>query len=126
MNKTIGERIKLYRNAKKLSQKELGIKCGFSYSTADVRIGQYENNSKIPRNDILLKIAKSLSIEPIYLQLGYLSNYSSEEIIKFINKEAELIKIMANDEIKKLEKEKAEIDVKLNELYKQTNLKTLN
>ena len=46
---TIGGKIKRYRELRGWSQKELGIKCGFSASTADVRIAQYEKNKKIPR-----------------------------------------------------------------------------
>ena len=42
---SIGGRIKKIREFRNLTQRELGVKCGFSESTADVRIGQYERKS---------------------------------------------------------------------------------
>ena len=60
---TIGGKIKRYRELRGWSQKELGIKCGFSASTADVRIAQYEKNKKIPREKALKDIAAALGID---------------------------------------------------------------
>ena len=42
---SIGGKIKKYRELRGWTQKELGIRCGFTESTADVRIAQYEINS---------------------------------------------------------------------------------
>lgn len=60
---SIGGKIKKYREMRGWSQKELGIKCGFSPSSADVRIAQYEKNKKIPREKALKKIASALGID---------------------------------------------------------------
>lgn len=60
---SIGGKIKKYRELRGWSQKELGIKCGFSTSTADVRIGQYENNKKIPREKVLNNLATALEVD---------------------------------------------------------------
>lgn len=60
---TIGGKIKKYRELRGWSQKELGIKCGFSPSTADVRIAQYEKNKKIPREKALKDIAAALGVD---------------------------------------------------------------
>ena len=60
---SIGGRIKKYRELRGWSQKELGIRCGFSASTADVRIAQYEKNKKIPREKILKDIALALGLD---------------------------------------------------------------
>ena len=60
---SIGGKIKKFRELKGWSQKELGIKCGFSTSTADVRIGQYENNKKVPREKVLNNIADALEVD---------------------------------------------------------------
>ena len=38
---SIGAKIKKIREYRGLTQKILGIRCGFSDATADVRIGQY-------------------------------------------------------------------------------------
>ena len=59
---SIGGKIKKYRELRGWSQKQLGIRCGFSPSTADVRIAQYEKNRKIPREKALKDIANALGI----------------------------------------------------------------
>lgn len=58
----IGNRIRKIREFRGLTQKELGIRCGFNEDNADVRIRQYENNSKVPRVDNLRKISEILEI----------------------------------------------------------------
>ena len=60
---SIGGKIKKYRELRNRSQKDLGIRCGFSASTADVRIAQYEKNKKIPREKALKEIAAALEID---------------------------------------------------------------
>ena len=44
---SLGQKIKKIRMLRKYTQKELGVMCGFSFSSADVRIAQYEKNKKI-------------------------------------------------------------------------------
>ena len=44
------------------TQKELGVMCGFSLSSADVRIAQYEKNKKIPREKILKAMCNALGV----------------------------------------------------------------
>lgn len=46
----------------KNTQKELGVMCGFSLSSADVRIAQYEKNKKIPREKILKAMCNALGV----------------------------------------------------------------
>ena len=46
---SLGQKIKKIRMLRKYTQKELGVMCGFSFSSADVRIAQYEKNKKIPK-----------------------------------------------------------------------------
>ena len=60
---SIGGKIKRFRELRGWSQKELGIRCGFSESTADVRIAQYEKNKKIPREKALKDIANALEVD---------------------------------------------------------------
>ena len=59
---SIGGKIKKYRELRGLTQKELGIRCGYSASSADVRIAQYEKNKKIPRESALKAITSALGI----------------------------------------------------------------
>lgn len=58
---TIGQSIRLYRKKRKLTLRELGELAGFD-NRGDVRIAQYENGSRIPRNDILERIATALGV----------------------------------------------------------------
>ena len=44
----IGERIRWFRKAKGLTQKELGVEMGFSERTADIRVRQYESGQRKP------------------------------------------------------------------------------
>ena len=60
---TIGGKIKRIREHLGLSQKQLGLRCGFSEATADVRIRQYESNKKVPRETALKKLCSALEIE---------------------------------------------------------------
>lgn len=60
---TIGGKIKRLRELRGYTQKELGIMCGFSPSTADVRIAQYEKNKKIPREKALKDICAALEVD---------------------------------------------------------------
>lgn len=60
---TIGAKIKKIREYRGLTQKILGIRCGFSEATADVRIGQYEKNKKTPREKALKTLCNALEID---------------------------------------------------------------
>lgn len=59
---TFGEKIKHLRNKSHLTQKQLGLAIGFSESCADIRIAQYESGQRMPKEDILRKLAKVFDI----------------------------------------------------------------
>lgn len=59
---SLGAKINKYRELRNLSQKELGMLCGFKETTADSRTAQYEKNKRTPSEDVLLDIAKALGI----------------------------------------------------------------
>lgn len=59
---SLGSRLEFVRKKRKMTQKELGIRCGFSESTADVRIRQYESDSVRPKEDIVNKMASVLNV----------------------------------------------------------------
>lgn len=67
---SLGTRIKWTRLFRHLTQKELGILCGFTDDTASLRIRQYELGIRTPKLDILAKIAESLNVS-----LEMLSDY---------------------------------------------------
>ena len=63
----VGDRIKRVRNFRKMTMKELGMAVGFDENSADVRIAQYENNSRKPKDELLKKIAAALDVSCEYL-----------------------------------------------------------
>lgn len=64
---TMGERIRYFRLQNGITQKELGILAGLGEQNANIRIAQYESDSRIPRPDLLDKIAQALDISPSVL-----------------------------------------------------------
>lgn len=77
----IGERIQKIRKIKGMTQRELGLEMGFPYMSADVRIAQYENSMRIPKQDTIDRIGEILQVNP-----GYLAGPqgdSAEDIIRF-------------------------------------------
>lgn len=64
---SIGSKIRLLRMKMGFTQKELGMKLGFTESTAEVRIAQYEMDYRIPRENLLNRIADELNVNVGYL-----------------------------------------------------------
>ena len=56
------KKIKHLRNKNYLTQKQLGLALGFSENCADIRIAQYESGERMPREDILRKMAKIFNV----------------------------------------------------------------
>ena len=59
---SFGYRLEHLRKLKGMTQKQLGMACGFSESSASVRIRQYESDSFYPKEDILEKLAVALNV----------------------------------------------------------------
>ena len=51
---TVGKKIQYLRKQQHMTQKQLGLAVGFSESTADVRIAQYESGARAPKVNILV------------------------------------------------------------------------
>ena len=66
---TVGDRIKKARNAKGLTQKDLGVAIGFTALTADVRIAQYESGTRVPKEKVLFDLSRVLSVSLEYLSV---------------------------------------------------------
>ena len=60
---SLGGKLKRFREAKGLTQKQLGVLCGFKESTASTRIAQYEMNKKKPGEDMLKTLAEILGVD---------------------------------------------------------------
>jgi transcriptional regulator with XRE-family HTH domain len=59
----IGERIKVIREFRGMTQRELGLAVGYDTKTARARISQYEIGNRVPKEDTLLALAKILRID---------------------------------------------------------------
>lgn len=75
----VGDRIKSVRNFRKITMKELGMAVGFDEKSADVRIAQYENNSRKPKEELLNKIAAALDVN--VHALSDISDYTDEDLL---------------------------------------------
>jgi len=62
---TIGDKIKYIRTFRGLTQRELGIQIGLDAKSADNRIAQYETNYRVPKKDMLEKMAEILDVNAI-------------------------------------------------------------
>lgn len=71
----IGRRIRLIRNLRGLTQKELGAAIGFSSKTSDVRIAQYENETRVPKQDVINNMAGVMKISPLALTVPDIDSY---------------------------------------------------
>lgn len=58
---TVGEKIRVIRTFRGMTQKELGLSVGFDEKGADNRIAQYETDYRVPRKEMLDKIALALN-----------------------------------------------------------------
>ena len=61
---SIGERIRYFRNQRGMTQKYLGTLLGFPETSADVRLAQYESETRIPKVDITAALANALDVAP--------------------------------------------------------------
>ena len=60
----IGERIRFLRNLRGMTQKYLGMKIGFNEQTAEVRMAQYENGARTPKEKMVADFANELDVRP--------------------------------------------------------------
>ena len=96
----IGERIRFIRKLRKLTQKQLGIAIGFSESSADVRMAQYETGTRTPKEDLTKSIANIFGVSPLTLNvpdidsnLGLMHTFFSLEDMYGLEPETENEKI---------------------------------
>ena len=60
---SVGGKIRSARSFRKLTQKDLGVKCGFPETTATQRISQYEQNQKYPKDEQIKILCDALGID---------------------------------------------------------------
>ena len=66
VNRYSPKRIKYLRNLKNFTQKYLGQLIGLPEKNADIRIAQYESDSRTPKADITKELAKALTDKYVY------------------------------------------------------------
>lgn len=64
---SFGDRLRYIRKKKKITQKYLGQKLGFSEKSADSRIAQYETGRREPKSEILQQFSEILGVSPLAL-----------------------------------------------------------
>lgn len=79
----IGERIGFFRRLHNYTQKELGKLLGFSDKTCDVRVAQYESGDRVPKEEMLKKIAAIFGISPYALNIPNIRTWASRMHIFF-------------------------------------------
>lgn len=80
---TFGRKLKHLRQKNHLTQKELGMALGFPEDSADVRIAQYEADTRKPRDEILVKMSKTLNVPLDILTVPVLSEPKEHEAASF-------------------------------------------
>ena len=85
---SVGHKIRAIRDLRGMTQKELGIKAGFSAATADVRIRQYESHKMIPKEDKLkekvistIKEANILNFKSNLISFTSMENHFQKELM---------------------------------------------
>ena len=60
----IGERLRFFRKLRGMKLKELGRKMGFPEKSADVRMAQYEAETRTPKAELTAALANALDVSP--------------------------------------------------------------
>lgn len=63
----------MFKTKNNLTQKQLGMAVGFSESTADVRIAQYESNARKSKEELIDEFARILGVHKEILTVPVLS-----------------------------------------------------
>lgn len=70
-----GERIRKFRNMTGMTQQELGTKLGFSEKSAVIRVGQYENENRKPKQDMINNMAYIFDVASESITVPDIDNY---------------------------------------------------
>ena len=70
-----GKRIRLVRSRKGLFQKQLGEMLGCMGKTSDVRIAQYENEARTPKDELIKEMAHIFDVSPRAITVPDIDSY---------------------------------------------------
>ena len=79
---TVGEKIRVIRTFRGMTQKELGLSVGFDEKGADNRIAQYETDYRVPRKEMLDKIAFALNVNRLNFYSAGKGNSAPEDLLR--------------------------------------------
>ena len=71
----IGERISFFRKMRGMTQKHLGIQVGFPEKSADVRLAQYETETRTPKADLTVALADTLGVSAQAIAVPDIDSY---------------------------------------------------
>ncbi|MCH5299848.1 MAG: helix-turn-helix domain-containing protein [Ruminococcus sp.] len=122
----IGERIRFLRNRCRMTQKMLGASVGFDEKSADIRMAQYESGKRTPKADLTEKLAQSLDVSPMALDIPNIESYDNLMHTLFALEDIYGIKIgEINGEVcLRLDSEKGTSYIELFERFNEWNKKT--
>lgn len=72
----IGNRIKFFRSRQGMTQKQLGEMLGFLGKTSDVRMAQYESESRTPKQDLVKELAGIFNISTEAITVPDIDTYT--------------------------------------------------
>lgn len=72
----IGNRIKFFRSRQGMTQKQLGEMLGFLGKTSDVRMAQYESESRTPKQDLVKELAGIFDISTEAITVPDIDTYT--------------------------------------------------
>ena len=65
----IGERIHFFRTKRGMTQKYVGGQIGFDEKSADVRMAQYEKETRVPKDNLIKALANLFDVNPEALKV---------------------------------------------------------
>ena len=71
-----GERIHFFRTLRGLTLKQLGQAIGFPEKSADIRMAQYESETRVPKDEITQKLAQALDVSPQAIAVPDIDSYT--------------------------------------------------
>lgn len=71
-----GERIHFFRTLRGMTLKHLGQMIGFPEKSADIRMAQYEAETRVPKDEITQKLAQALDVSPQAIAVPDIDSYT--------------------------------------------------
>ncbi|WP_293694121.1 helix-turn-helix domain-containing protein [uncultured Phascolarctobacterium sp.] len=71
-----GRRISYFRHKHNLTQKQLGLLLGYSESTAEVRVNQYENGIRRPKEATLQRLSEIFGVDVAVFKIPEVYNWA--------------------------------------------------